>query len=420
MTSMAPDIQNNNIYVNRDMQPYPLIRTSTFPYRLGILLNLFICACVQIAIMPKTMAQHIMLQPAQMITAQSAPLDPGAHAIPCMADWNDDGLPDLIVGYKTDDKIALYLNTGTRSQAQFSEPINIQADGADIKHSSGGCGAPAPWVCDYDADGKIDLLVGTGAEGHIYFYRNLSLDSTPVLAPGVTLKLGQSILDIGVRATPYVHDWNEDGLNDLLCGDGDGRAHYFENIGSAQVPLYDEDVLIQVNGEEVRFGNRSAIRVYDWDHDGLKDLLGSASNNVSWLKNIGDNSHPSFASMQPLQAPLQGQGLANIDTGYRMRLEIADFNNDNLMDLLIGDDEGYIFYYEAYEFKINSITLSAPAQVILTWNSAPYLEYDALVNNVSNENGNPSASKLPSGGKSTSWTYDVQEDTAFFRMMIAQ
>jgi len=365
-------------------------------------------------------AQPIMLRPAEYVNVNGSPLDPGSHAIPCVCDWNNDGLKDLIVGYRNADKVALYLNEGTDSQPVFSGFVNVQADGTDIYHPSGGCGAPAPWVCDYNGDGKKDLLVGTGAEGYVYFYRNTNTDADPVLASGVELTVGGSTLDVGIRATPYVHDWDEDGLNDLLCGDGNGSVHFFKNVGTSQSPSYMEDHLIEeAGGNLVYFGYRSAIRVYDWDGDGLKDLLGSGSNNVSWCKNVGTNSAPSLETPAPLRAPLEGTGLADIDTGYRMRLELADWNNDNVTDLLIGDDEGYVFYYEAYHFAFTEIGVQDSGQVIIEWNSADHLAYDVLAG-ITPDDLRVIRGSLPSGGATSSWTDNSEEKARFYRIRLAQ
>jgi hypothetical protein len=296
---------------------------------------------------------------------------------------------------------------------------NITADAQDIHHPSSGCGAPAPWVCDYDADGKKDLLVGTGAEGHVYFYRNVNADGDPVLAAGVQLAVGTTVLDVGVRATPYVHDWDDDGLHDLLCGDGNGNAHVFRNVGTAQAPLYLDDNLIRAGGGVVDFGSRSAIRVCDWDGDGLKDLLGSASYNVSWCRNAGTNALPLLEAPIALQAPVQGTGLTPIDTGYRMRLEVVDWNEDGVADLLIGDNDGYVFYFESYEFAFSRIAIQDGDQVVLEWESADYLEYNILAGPSPDALSIISA-YLSSGGKSTIWIDDTPQNIRFYRIAIAQ
>jgi len=148
-----------------------------------------------------------MFEAGQLIKAESAALAPGTYAIPCVADWNGDGRKDLIVGYQSVSKIALYLNSGTDANPVFTSHTNIQAGGVDIVHPCGGCGAPVPFVCDYDGDGKRDLVVGEGNSGYVYFYRNINTDAAPILAPGVQLTVGSSALSVGYRAAPCVYDW---------------------------------------------------------------------------------------------------------------------------------------------------------------------------------------------------------------------
>lgn len=370
-------------------------------------------------VVPEASAQEPMLRPAEYVLANGANLDPGAHAIPCVCDWNNDGRKDLVVGYRYDDKVALYLNQGTDSQPVFTGFTNIQANGVDIYHLGTGCGAPAPWVCDYDSDGKKDLLVGTGTEGYVYFYKNTKTDAEPALAGGVLLTVGGATLSVGARATPYVHDWDEDGLNDLLCGDVNGKVHFFKNVGTAQSPLYASDSLIQAGGVSVQFGMRSAVRVHDWDGDGLKDLLGSGSNTAAWCKNIGTNAAPSLNAPQRLRSPQQGLGLTNIDTGYRMRLEVVDWNDDGVTDLLIGDDEGYVFYYEGYRFAFAAVEAQGGGQIAIRWDSADYLLYDVLAGGAL-DSLSPIATKLPSGGKMTEWTDTPTERAKYYKVRVAQ
>ncbi len=369
-------------------------------------------------LLPTFASQPIMLRPAEYVEANGSVLDAGTHAIPCIADWNNDGLKDLILGYKNADKVALYINQGTQHEPVLGDFVNLQADGSDIYHPSSGCGGPAPWVCDYDADGKKDLLVGTGAEGYVYFYRNTNTNADPVLDAGVQLTVGLLTLDVGIRATPYVHDWDEDGREDLLCGDGNGNAHFFKNVGTAGAPLYLNDLLIAAGGSTVDFGSRSAIRVCDWDGDGLKDLLGSASYNASWCRNIGTNAAPVLEAPEALQSPVQGTGLADIDTGYRMRLEVVDWNGDAVTDLLIGDDEGFVFYFEGYDFAFTTISVQEGDQVALQWNSADYLEYDILAGD-SPDALVVVATSLASGGETTSWAETTPQPMRFYRVQIA-
>ena len=193
-------------------------------------------------------AQQIQFRPGELLRAADQSLDVGTYAIPCVTDWNGDGRKDLLVGYQTASKIALYLNSGSDASPVFTTSVNLRAGGVDITLPSGGCGAPAPFVCDYDSDGKRDLLVGEGASGYVYFYRNNNTDANPILDTGVRLMMGSNPLTVSLRATPCVYDWGGDGLKDLLCGNGNGNAYLFKNIGTAQSPAYGAGTLIQAGG----------------------------------------------------------------------------------------------------------------------------------------------------------------------------
>jgi hypothetical protein len=362
----------------------------------------------------------IQLQPAVTLQAGAAPLYLGVQAIPCVADWNGDGLLDLILGYRPADKVAVFLNVGASDQPAFGSSTNLQAAGADIRYLSEACGAPAPWVCDYDHDGQRDLLVGTGKEGYVYFHRNVGSDAQPLLASGVQLTVGAAALTVTARATPYVHDWDEDGLEDLLCGVGDGQVCFFRNIGTAQSPAYAPAVLLRAGGAALDLGDRSVVRVFDWDGDGLKDLVGSASYNVSWCRNTNRNSSPVLEPPVAVMAPVAGSGLVAINTGYRMRLELVDWNNDGVLDLLIGRDNGLVNFYEGYRFAVASITRSPSEELVLRWNSAPFVEYDVLSGESPNALDTQLATSLASAGRTTSWTNRAGAGSQFFLLRMAR
>lgn len=365
------------------------------------------------------LAQPPQLRPAQVLQAGGAVLAPGTQAIPCVVDWNGDGRKDLLVGFRTEDKIALYLNGGTDAQPAFTSFTRLQAGGVDIQHPSAGCGAPAPWVCDYDHDGKKDLLVGTGIEGYVYFYRNTNTDAQPLLATGTLLLANGSPLGVSYHATPYVHDWDEDGLSDLLCGNGDGYVYYFRNVGSQSAPAYTSGMLFQAGGSILDFGDRSAVRVFDWDGDGLKDLVGSASYNVSWCRNNGSNPAPILGLPTPIRAPVAGLGLIPINTSYRMRLELTDWNNDEVADLLVGDSVGCVYFYEGYRFMFTDVSSLPGPALGLQWNSAPHLSYRIWSGGSPHSLSTLVVTNLPSEGNVTGWTNALIGAQGFFKVEIA-
>ena len=366
------------------------------------------------------LAQEAQFRPGQLIYAGTAPLAPGMFAIPCVADWNGDGRKDLLVGYQPSGRIALYQNLGTDADPAFASYTNLQVGGVDIAHPSGGCGAPAPFVCDYDGDGRRDLLVGEGNYGYVYFYRNTNTDAAPILAPGVRLMVGSNPLSVTYRATPYLYDWDGDSLNDLLCGNGDGLVFIFKNLGTTQAPSYAAGTHIQAGGKDLNLGIRSVVRMLDWDGDGVKDLVCSSDTGVYWCKNVGSSSSPVLLGPVALRAPVSGSGLVPIYTGPRMRLDLVDWNNDGVIDLLLGNAAGTVTYYEGYQFAFTAMTAQPAGQRVLQWNSAPFLSYNVLVGPAIGAITNRAATNWPSGGKTTGWTNPGGAAQQFYRLQITQ
>ena len=371
-------------------------------------------------------ADEIQLQPAQLLS-----MDPGSYSIPCVTDWNGDGKKDLLVGYQTASKIALYLNTGTDANPLFSTSTNLKAAGVEIQHyaaTGNTCGAPAPFVCDYNNDGKRDLLVGQGLNGYVYYYCNTNTDANPILAAGVQVQVGTKALSVGFRATPYVYDWNNDGKNDLLSGTGGGTNVVFINTGTAQAPVYSAGITIKTNGLALYFGTpstaiRSVVRMYDWDGDGLKDLVGSSDTGIYWCKNVGTVSSPQFQSMIAIKAPVSAGGLVPITTvgtptNNRMRLDLVDWNNDGVMDMLVGDTTGTISYFNGYHFSIRLVGKDMCDGHIVEWSSAPYLRYTLLAGQSISGITNRVASGVPSSGVTTCWTNACGDPQQFFKVQV--
>jgi len=132
-------------------------------------------------------------------------------------DWDGDGDLDLLVG-DIGGSVYLVPNEGSKTQYAFGKEQRLTGvPGGDA----------GPFVCDWDGDGKFDLLVGCG-DGSVQFYRNVGdakspkLDKAVALLPACEVEYGakaSSEPKRGVRSKVWAADWNGDGKLDLLVGD---------------------------------------------------------------------------------------------------------------------------------------------------------------------------------------------------------
>jgi hypothetical protein len=105
------------------------------------------------------------------------------------------------------------------------------------------------------------------------------------------LQVGGIDFDIGSRAAPRIYDWNHDGLNDLLVGEVEGYVYFLENTGSNDSPSFEsaERMFLQ-NGDPLQYSTsypRSRLYVTDWNEDGLDDiLLGGADGRVQLYTSV--------------------------------------------------------------------------------------------------------------------------------------
>ena len=157
------------------------------------------------------------------------------------ADWDNDKDLDMLIGSFSG---GLYLreNIGTREEPKYSGgSIEIKASGKPIKES---CHA-APVVADWDGDGVFDLVIGSG-DGSVGWYRNIGTITKPefdkrnlLISPAyvrsdleqpadrmehaekfVLQALAKDEIPMpGARAQICVCDYNQDGMLDLIVGD---------------------------------------------------------------------------------------------------------------------------------------------------------------------------------------------------------
>ena len=185
-----------------------------------------------------------------------------------MCDWNNDGRLDLVTGERLG-----YLTVFLRNpDSTLTNAGRIQANGADITTDNNAW----PWVCDWNRDGRKDMLVGQ--EGiyeppNVYVYLNEGTDSLPAFSDSTPVLHGGVPFD-DWRTVPLLIELNGDGKRDLVLGEWYSSVRLYINVGSDTNPTFTTYVnLVQPDTDSFSNGNPPRVNFTDWDGDGDLDML---------------------------------------------------------------------------------------------------------------------------------------------------
>lgn len=151
-------------------------------------------------------------------------VDVGSNSSPAFADITGDGLPDLIMG-ATDQIVSFYKNTGTANVPEFT----LQIDTLPLQYESYNY---SPALADLDNDGDKDLIVGSYYLGKAKYYKNMGTASNFNFVFQADLNT-MGVDSLGQSNTPALVDLDNDGDYDIYAGDNNGRIQYYENTGTA-------------------------------------------------------------------------------------------------------------------------------------------------------------------------------------------
>jgi autotransporter-associated beta strand protein len=300
------------------------------------------------------MLNSTVFDAARFVQAGAGNLRVVGYSVPALADWNNDGLPDLVVGEKLltgQGKVRVYLNSGTIQSPVFGTYFYAQSAGADLSVQGAGCLGAFPRVFDWNDDGKKDLVVGQ-SDGKIALFLNVQTDANPSFAPSGSLEVGlpgmKTPIDVGDRAAFDIVDWNNDGRYDLVVGGIDGKVRLYLNQADSGAADFRNEVLVMDGTNELSVpGGRASVAVTDLNGDGRKDLvLGNTDGRLFLYANQGTDAAPAFNGSQPVLAG--GSPIDLSGTTARSRPFVGDFNGDGILDLLLGATDGYVRLYTGH------------------------------------------------------------------------
>jgi TolB-like protein len=262
-------------------------------------------------------------QPSPSAPATAAPPKMTSGKFPggkILVEWT--GMNDLILGDR-DGYVTLYLNLGTPESPRYDRGTKLKAGGKEVKVRS----PSAPYLVDWNEDGKMDLLVGNGG-GYLHLFLN---QGSATLAPGVMVQAAGKDLDVGGKASPCVVDWNEDGKKDLVVGNGSGEIFLYLNEGTNEQPIFGKPT--KLNGGSLDVGSNSSPDMVDWNGDGKKDLvIGNDDGEIFIFLNKGTNEDPQFEN--------RGDKLS-FQVGSDASPQVLN-RGPGLNDLLVADRKGEV------------------------------------------------------------------------------
>jgi hypothetical protein len=279
------------------------------------------------------------------------------NSFPCSyyVDVNDDSKKDLLVtpnlfGSENYKSVWLYKNTSTTNTVNFQFVKNnfLQDEMIEVGQNS------FPVLFDYDGDTRKDLLIGNYG-----YYANSALNARLTLykntgnfaQPSFSLitrdygNLSTFTLSNGIPpndAMPAVGDIDADGDIDILIGTSSGQVHWLENTGTSSAASFS---LIENPFSFTTTSAAAAPQLFDLDNDGLLDLLiGMQNGRISWYKNIGSTTVPSFSFITDFLGGVDVRVDINL-YGYDGYAVPYFYVEGGVTKLLVGSFRGTIFQY---------------------------------------------------------------------------
>ena len=276
-------------------------------------------------------------------------------------DVDHDGIKDLLVSPNSysdaEDKnsIWFYKNFGNNQIPQFylQDQNFLQKNTLEVGRES------KPILVDINNDqiqdllianfGAFDLSVPIHYRSYIESYINVGTQQNPVFSKTSNDFQNISTLINDINLVPSFGDLDNDGDLDAVIGDYSGKLHYLENNSSNQSIIslsIGASPMNDVLSNTFDFGFNAHPTLFDVDNDNDLDIIvGEAIGNLNFVENIGDSINFNF--------DLRSENFGGVDVSeWWTNIGISApvfYRNGNNLELYVGSKRGTIFKYDNIE-----------------------------------------------------------------------
>jgi hypothetical protein len=264
-------------------------------------------------------------------------------------DMNNDGVKEFMLGDISFKNLTLLSNDGTLLDAHMYEqntqaPPNTTATDIAI--------FPTAFYKDINNDNAKDLISSPNTTNitenfnSVWLYKNNGMTSLPDFEYIQNNFLQDNMIEVGEISFPVFFDVDNDGLQDLIAGNygyystnGNYQSNlsYYRNTGTASDPAF--QLITRDYAGIQSLGIKSLIPTFgDIDGDDVSEMIiGGLDGYIHVFEN---NAQPGQAASFVLSQP------NFIDVGLNAAPQLFDVNGDTLLDLIIGERNGNLNYYE--------------------------------------------------------------------------